>query len=82
MFFIFQKMIYTYDAEEKKQFVATQFPLDYSFKEYMLWKGYQEDIEIKIAERKYGRNRYGKTMIYTFVLVFFFYEENLVVFSF
>ncbi len=49
-------MKYYYDAEEKKQFMPVLFPVDHSFRYYNEWKGYSEDADIKIAERKYGKN--------------------------
>ena len=55
--FIFQKMHYRYDAEEKKRFEAVQFPVSETFRKYMEWKGYQEDTDIKQAEREYGKNQ-------------------------
>ncbi|XP_013409364.1 manganese-transporting ATPase 13A1 [Lingula anatina] len=56
IWFTFQKCKYVYDAEEKKQFLPVEFPIDYSIKTYMEWKGYQEESDIKQAERKYGKN--------------------------
>lgn len=53
--FIFQKTKYVWD-EDKKQFRGLQFPTDLSFKEYVEWKGYQEDVDIANAEMKYGKN--------------------------
>ena len=53
-------MKYIYDAEEKKQFLAVQFPINHTFKQYMEWKGYQEEADIAKAERKYGKNLYVK----------------------
>ena len=55
--FTFQKMRYTYDCEEKKRFEAIQYPIDWTFKQYCEWKGYQEDDDLKAAETKYGVNR-------------------------
>ncbi|XP_064649673.1 endoplasmic reticulum transmembrane helix translocase-like [Lineus longissimus] len=54
--FTFQKTKYLYDAEEKKQFEPVKFPVDLSMKQYTEWKGYQEDSEVAVAERKYGNN--------------------------
>lgn len=56
LWFIFQKTRYMYDREEKKQFVSAKFPVDLSVNEYMEWKGYQEEEELKLAEKKYGKN--------------------------
>ncbi|CAH1786419.1 unnamed protein product [Owenia fusiformis] len=57
IWFIFQKTKYVYDSEEKKQFRPIQFPVNNSMREYMDWKGYQEEVELKIAEQKYGKNK-------------------------
>ena len=54
---MFQKMRYMYEGEEKKRFEMTRFPVDWTFGQYMQWKGYQEEEEVKVAERKYGKNR-------------------------
>ena len=59
VFFVFQKMKYTYDSEEKKRFEPVSFPVNETFKHYMEWKGYQEDSELELAEKKYGKNRSG-----------------------
>lgn len=59
VWFVFQKMKYIYDAEEKKQFLPVYFPVDLTFKQYMDWRGYQEDDELGAAEKKYGKNKYG-----------------------
>lgn len=56
LWFVYQKTRYVYDREEKKQFVSAQFPVNLSVNEYMDWKGYQEEEELKQAEKKYGKN--------------------------
>ncbi|XP_059170131.1 endoplasmic reticulum transmembrane helix translocase-like [Physella acuta] len=56
LWFIFQKTKYSYDAEEHKQFVPLTFPIDNSVGFYMECKGYQEDEEVAIAEKKFGKN--------------------------
>lgn len=55
VWFIFQKTKYVWN-EEKKQFKGLQFPVNNIFREYMEWKGYQEDSDIAEAEIKYGKN--------------------------
>ena len=57
IWFVFQKMTYTYDSEEKKTFLPVDFPCDLHLKSYMDWKGYEEEDQLKAAERKYGKNR-------------------------
>ena len=58
LWFIFQKTKYIYDAEEKKQFFPLSFPDNHSIKYYMEWKGYQEESEIKNAEKLFGQNKW------------------------
>uniref|UniRef100_A0A1B6DGW9 Endoplasmic reticulum transmembrane helix translocase n=2 Tax=Clastoptera arizonana TaxID=38151 RepID=A0A1B6DGW9_9HEMI len=55
VWFIFQKTKYVWD-ENKKQFRGLEFPVNLSFKEYMDWKGYQEDADLTNAELKYDKN--------------------------
>ena len=57
VWFTFQKMKYTYEAEEKKRFLPIQFPTDLTFKQYMEWKGYQEDLDLKQAENIFDKNK-------------------------
>ena len=56
VWFVFQKMKYVYDGEEKKEFKAVMFPIDHSLRYYMEYKGYQEDTDLKHAEHTYGKN--------------------------
>lgn len=67
---MYQKTRYVYDREEKKQFVSAQFPVNLSVNEYMDWKGYQEEEELKHAEKKYGKNMYDLL----FVIVVYLYR--------
>ncbi|KAK9509934.1 hypothetical protein O3M35_004821 [Rhynocoris fuscipes] len=53
--FLFQKTKYVW-SEEKKQFRGLEFPVNLQFKEYMQWKGYQDETELNKAETKYGKN--------------------------
>lgn len=55
--FEFQKMHYIYDDEEKKQFLPVDFPDNWTFKQYMDWKGHGENPEKEEAGRKYWKNR-------------------------
>ncbi|KAL3871745.1 hypothetical protein ACJMK2_039723 [Sinanodonta woodiana] len=57
LWFNFQKMKYLYDAEEKKQFVSVELPVNYSIKTYLDWKGYPEETDMKEIETKYGKNQ-------------------------
>ena len=56
IWFIFQKVKYFYDSEEKKTFLPLPFPIDHSIKHYNEWKGYTEDDDLKAAQQKYGVN--------------------------
>eukprot|EP00794_Sanderia_malayensis_P015929 gene15929-17530_t len=62
IWFEFQKLKYVYDEGEKKQFTEVDFPIDHSFKFYQETKGYLEETDIKIAQRKYGQNRIEMTV--------------------
>lgn len=63
---MFQKTRYNWDFEEKG-FKGISFPVDQSYAEYLNWKGYQTEQEIKNAEADYGRNEYE---IFTITLNF------------
>ena len=56
LWFVFQKMKYVYDAEEKKQFQLIEFPVHNTFHHYIECKGFAEDDDIKQAEWKFGGN--------------------------
>ncbi|XP_077986422.1 endoplasmic reticulum transmembrane helix translocase-like [Glandiceps talaboti] len=56
IWFSFQKFKYIYDAEEKKQFVAVQFPVDHSMNFYQHWKGYTDEVQVNKAAKLYGNN--------------------------
>ena len=56
MWFIFQKTKYVYDGEKHKTFAPVEFPVDRSVREYMDWKGYQEEEELKAAQKKFDKN--------------------------
>ncbi|KAI0232433.1 Manganese-transporting ATPase 13A1 [Lamellibrachia satsuma] len=58
IWFVFQKMRYIYDAEEKKRFEAVQFPVHWTVGEYMEWKGYMDDEAVKASINSYGKNRH------------------------
>jgi len=58
IWFIFQKLRYVYDADEKKQFQEVKLPADLTFRQYMDWKGYQDDEEIRKAEKTFSKNKY------------------------
>lgn len=53
---MFQKTRYKFDFEEKKKFVPLEFPVDLKIQTYMEWKGFQDESDIKAAEKKFGKN--------------------------
>lgn len=57
IWFVFQKVKYYYDYEEKKQFNVIEFPVQQSFDYYSKWTGYHSDQQIKTNTQKYGANR-------------------------
>lgn len=54
-YFTFQKIKYVWD-ENKKQFRATDFPINRPFQEYFDSKGHEEDDGLIIAEKRFGKN--------------------------
>ncbi|KAH3794144.1 endoplasmic reticulum transmembrane helix translocase-like [Dreissena polymorpha] len=56
LWFNFQKTKYSYDREEKRQFVALTFPVSHSVHHYLEWKGLQEEEDIRHAENTFGKN--------------------------
>nr|CAG4649072.1 EOG090X00J5 [Scapholeberis mucronata]SVE93441.1 EOG090X00J5 [Scapholeberis mucronata] len=55
IWFLFQKTRYNWDFSLNK-FAGIVFPIDHKYEEYLDWKGYQNDSEIKEAEETYGKN--------------------------
>ncbi|XP_036751509.1 endoplasmic reticulum transmembrane helix translocase isoform X3 [Manis pentadactyla] len=55
--FEFQKIKYSYDALEKKRFLPVAFPVGNAFSFYQTNRGFQEDLEIRMAEKKFGSNK-------------------------
>nr|CAG4651569.1 EOG090X00J5 [Triops cancriformis] len=55
VWFSFQKTHYVYD-EGNKQFRGIIFPVDRTFGEYLDWRGYQDEEELKKAEKQYCKN--------------------------
>lgn len=55
--FEFQKIKYSYDGLEKKQFLPVAFPVGNTFSYYQSNRGFQEDSEIRAAEKKFGSNK-------------------------
>ncbi|NWI69191.1 AT131 ATPase, partial [Todus mexicanus] len=55
--FEFQKIKYSYELDGKKQFLPVAFPVEHPLCYYQNARGYQEDKEIRAAEKKYGTNK-------------------------
>ncbi|NXY21162.1 AT131 ATPase, partial [Atrichornis clamosus] len=55
--FEFQKIKYSYESDSRKQFLPVAFPVEHPMSFYQNSRGYQEDREIRAAERKYGTNK-------------------------
>ncbi|KAM7371783.1 hypothetical protein PAMP_008993 [Pampus punctatissimus] len=55
--FEFQKIRYTYDHKEKKCFLPIAFPINNPMGYFQSWRGYQEEAELRVAEKCYGTNR-------------------------
>lgn len=54
--FVFQKTKYTWD-ENKKQFKGLEFPVHKTYREYIESKGHEDENEISLAEKTYGKNQ-------------------------
>ncbi|XP_061568794.1 manganese-transporting ATPase 13A1 [Cololabis saira] len=55
--FEFQKIRYVFDYKEKKHFLPIAFPLSNPMGCFQSWRGYQEETELRAAEKQYGTNR-------------------------
>ncbi|KAM6904513.1 endoplasmic reticulum transmembrane helix translocase [Xenentodon cancila] len=55
--FEFQKIRYIFDHKEKKRFLPIAFPLSNPMGCFQSWRGYQEEAELRAAEKRYGTNR-------------------------
>ncbi|XP_019716583.1 endoplasmic reticulum transmembrane helix translocase [Hippocampus comes] len=54
--FEFQKIRYTFDHKEKKCFFPIAFPINHPMGYFQSWRGYQEEADLKAAEKRYGTN--------------------------
>uniref|UniRef100_W5LE11 Endoplasmic reticulum transmembrane helix translocase n=2 Tax=Astyanax mexicanus TaxID=7994 RepID=W5LE11_ASTMX len=54
--FEFQKIRYVFDRE-RKHFLPVAFPVDHPMSYFQTWRGYQEEAELRAAEKRYGTNR-------------------------
>ncbi|XP_047427071.1 manganese-transporting ATPase 13A1 [Mugil cephalus] len=55
--FEFQKIRYVFDWKEKKCFLPIAFPISNPMGYFQSWRGYQEETELRAAEKQYGTNR-------------------------
>lgn len=55
--FEFQKIRYIFDYREKKCFLPVAFPINQPMGHFQSWRGYQEETELRVAEKRYGTNR-------------------------
>ncbi|XP_043091467.1 manganese-transporting ATPase 13A1 [Puntigrus tetrazona] len=55
--FEFQKIRYVYDNKEKKVFLPVAFPINFPMSHFQNWRGYQEEDQLRAAEKRYGTNR-------------------------
>lgn len=55
--FEFQKIRYVFDSKEKKCFLPIAFPVSNPMGYFQSWRGYQEETELRAAEKQYGTNR-------------------------
>ncbi|XP_072299198.1 endoplasmic reticulum transmembrane helix translocase [Eucyclogobius newberryi] len=55
--FEFQKIRYTFDNKEKKCFLPVAFPINHPMGFFQSWRGYQEELELRAAEKRYGTNK-------------------------
>uniref|UniRef100_A0A667XLC9 Endoplasmic reticulum transmembrane helix translocase n=1 Tax=Myripristis murdjan TaxID=586833 RepID=A0A667XLC9_9TELE len=55
--FEFQKIRYIFDSKEKKCFLPVAFPISNPMGYFQSWRGYQEEADLRAAEKRYGTNR-------------------------
>uniref|UniRef100_A0A8D0D5B9 ATPase 13A1 n=1 Tax=Sander lucioperca TaxID=283035 RepID=A0A8D0D5B9_SANLU len=67
--FEFQKICYIFDHEEKKCFLPIAFPINNPMGYFQSWRGYQEEAELRAAEKRYGTNR-AEMMVPDFLELF------------
>ncbi|KAM3172670.1 hypothetical protein ACTXT7_014059 [Hymenolepis weldensis] len=61
-YFYFQRLKYTFDSDDKDSVHAVRFPLFWKLKEYMDWRGYSNEDDVKIAKEAYGDNQLRLTV--------------------
>ncbi|TNN70405.1 Manganese-transporting ATPase 13A1 [Liparis tanakae] len=65
----FQKIRYVFDHGEKKCFLPIAFPINNPMGNFQSWRGYQEEAELRAAEKRYGTNR-AEMMVPDFLELF------------
>lgn len=55
--FEFQKIRYIFDYKEKKRFLPIAFPISHPLGYFQSCRGYQEEADLRAAEKRYGTNR-------------------------
>uniref|UniRef100_A0A3B3SY67 Endoplasmic reticulum transmembrane helix translocase n=1 Tax=Paramormyrops kingsleyae TaxID=1676925 RepID=A0A3B3SY67_9TELE len=55
--FEFQKIRYVFDSRESRRFQPVAFPVRHPMGYFQSWRGYQEEAELRAAEKRYGTNR-------------------------
>ncbi|XP_057202665.1 manganese-transporting ATPase 13A1 isoform X2 [Triplophysa rosa] len=67
--FEFQKIRYVFDSKEKRCFLPVAFPINHPMSYFQNWKGYQEESQLRAAEKCYGTNR-AEMMVPDFLELF------------
>lgn len=67
--FEFQKIRYVFDHKEKKCFLPIAFPINHPLGHFQSWRGYQEEVDLRAAEKHYGTNR-AEMMVPDFLELF------------
>lgn len=67
--FEFQKIRYIFDSQEKKCFLPVAFPISQPMGYFQAWRGYQEEADLRAAEKRYGTNR-AEMMVPDFLELF------------
>ncbi|KAM3864301.1 LOW QUALITY PROTEIN: endoplasmic reticulum transmembrane helix translocase [Diretmus argenteus] len=67
--FEFQKIRYIFDSKEKKCFLPVAFPINNPMGYFQSWRGYQEETDLRSAEKCYGTNR-AEMMVPDFLELF------------
>jgi len=67
--FEFQKIRYIFESKEKKCFLPVAFPVGHAMGYFQAWRGYQEEGDLRAAEKRYGTNR-AEMMVPDFLELF------------